>query len=79
MVASASCLVRESSSPRGGNPRVVQEPSVLVQGYNEGRIRFAESGIGFVVYPDSDSLASRIVWIHGCCRGSEAIVIRLRL
>jgi len=33
-----------------------------------GRIRFVESGFRFTVNPDSDSLANRMVWIHGCCQ-----------
>jgi len=35
---------------------------------NFGRIRFAKSGFRFIVNPDLDSLANRMVWIRGCCR-----------
>ena len=33
-----------------------------------GRVRFDESGFGFTVNPDLDSLANRTVWIRGCRR-----------
>ena len=32
-----------------------------------GRIRFSESGFRFIVNPDLDALANRMVWIRGCC------------
>jgi len=43
-----------------------------------GRIRFAKSGFRFIVNPDLDSLANRMVWILGVVR-SDVIVVCLRL
>jgi len=40
-----------------------------------GRIRFAKSGFRFIVNPDLDSLANRMVWICDVVR-SDVIVIQ---